>query len=328
MLNRLYPLSFILLFNFLGPVAIAAPKVVSALGFIEPEGGITYISTSQVAAVAELKVQEGEQVKKGQVLAVLDNHTVLEAAVKQTQAKVDLFKTKLAKVKAGASQAEIKAQKAVIQRLQSQLTNSKSRCNSAKILQQKQAISKNELEDKCLNKKELQAQLREAQATLVSIREVRKVDVDVAEAELRQAQTALTKAEAELEHTIIRSPANATVLKTYVKDGELIGNDGILQLGQTQTMWVRTEVYETDIGHVKVGQKAEISSPNFGRKLQGKVAEIGLLIGKNKIFDAKPAFNTDARVVEVKIKLNQEDSSMVTNLTNLQVTVTIETNRE
>ncbi len=324
-LSPRYLLAFFLLFNSVTSVSIAAPQVVSALGFIEPKEGLVDISTTQSAVITELKVQEGEQVKKGQILAVLDNHALLEASVKQAQAKVDLFKAKLAKVKAGASQAEIKAQKAVIQRLQSQLTTSNSRCNSAKILQQKQAISKNEFEDKCLSKKELQAQLREAQATLVSIKEVRKVDVDVAKAELSQAQASVVKAEAELERSIIRAPIDATVLKIYVKNGELISSDGILQLGQTQTMSVKAEVYETDISHVKLGQSVEISSPSFSRKLQGEVVEIGLLIGKNKIFDEKPAFNTEARVVEVKIKLNSEDSAIVTQLSNLQVTVSINT---
>jgi HlyD family secretion protein len=86
---------------------------------------------------------------------------------------------------------------------------------------------------------------------------------------------------------------------------------------------VVAEVYESDVARVKVGQKATITSRNgaFTDTLTGQVEEIGWQIFKNNVLDDDPAANADARVVEVKIRLDNSDR--VESLTNLQVDVTI-----
>jgi HlyD family secretion protein len=90
-------------------------------------------------------------------------------------------------------------------------------------------------------------------------------------------------------------------------------------------MYAVAEVYETNIGKVRIGQKATISSEygGFTGELQGAVENVGLKIGKRNILDTDPAANVDVRVMEVKIKINPEDSQKVTDLTNLQVKVSI-----
>jgi HlyD family secretion protein len=87
---------------------------------------------------------------------------------------------------------------------------------------------------------------------------------------------------------------------------------------------VVTEVYETDIGRVRLGQPATITSRNgaFPGTLTGTVAEIGLQIAKNDVIDDDPAANADARVVEVRVRIDQGE--VVAALTNLQVDVAID----
>ena len=89
-------------------------------------------------------------------------------------------------------------------------------------------------------------------------------------------------------------------------------------------MMVVAEVYESDVDLVKVGQKVTIASRNgaFTDILTGEVAEVGWQIFKNNVLDDDPAANADARIVEVKIRLDQGDR--VEGLTNLQVDVRIE----
>jgi len=85
------------------------------------------------------------------------------------------------------------------------------------------------------------------------------------------------------------------------------------------------EVYQTDIGKVKLGQQAVITSQAFGGELRGKVSQIGLQVGRQNVFSNQPGENLDSRVVEVKIRLNPEDSKKVASFTNLQVQAAIET---
>ncbi|MBR8832668.1 MAG: SDR family NAD(P)-dependent oxidoreductase [Stigonema ocellatum SAG 48.90 = DSM 106950] len=124
-----------------------------------------------------------------------------------------------------------------------------------------------------------QKQIKEAQATLNSVAEVRPVDVQLASSELEAAQANVQRAQAELDLAYVRSPRNGRILKIHTWPGELIGNDGIVELGQTEHMYVKAEIYETDITKVRVGQTATIISQGVIDKLKGTVEEIGWKIG-------------------------------------------------
>jgi HlyD family secretion protein len=119
------------------------------------------------------------------------------------------------------------------------------------------------------------------------------------------------------------------VLDVFAYPGEAVapGDGPILALGDTRQMVVVAEVYETDIGLVALGQPATITSRNgaFSDTLTGTVSEIGLQIAKNDVLDDDPAANADARVVEVRVAVDQSEA--VAALTNLQVDVAIDIER-
>jgi HlyD family secretion protein len=170
-----------------------------------------------------------------------------------------------------------------------------------------------------------QRQIQEAGATLKAVAEVRPVDVQVAQTDLGNAQAAVKRAKAELALAYVRSPSSGQILKIHTKPGELVSNQGIADLGQTDKMYVTAEVYETDISRVRIGQRATIKTDGVIRELQGTVDEIGLQIGKKDVLGTDPTADADVRVVEVKIRLDAKDSQQVAGLTNLQVNVVITT---
>jgi HlyD family secretion protein len=98
-------------------------KTVTALGRIEPKGKVIKLSaptSSQGSRVEKLLVKEGDKVKIGQVIAILDNRPRLQAAYQETQAAVKLAQVNLEKVQSGAKIGEINAQKADIDRIEAQ----------------------------------------------------------------------------------------------------------------------------------------------------------------------------------------------------------------
>ncbi len=171
----------------------------------------------------------------------------------------------------------------------------------------------------------LQKQQAEAMATRAEIAEVRPVDVAVAAAELATAQAAVQQAQANLDLAYVRSPRSGQVLKIQTWPGEIVSNNGIVEIGQTAQMYVTAEVYETDIHHVHPGQTVKILSDGVVGDLTGIVDEIGLQIGTKDVLGTDPVADADARVVEVKIRLTPQDSQRVGGLTNLQVNVVIDT---
>ncbi len=104
------------------PVAINA---VTALGRLEPLGEVIKVSApssqSGSATIERMLVKEGDKVARGQTIAILDNRARLEAALVRAQEDAKVAQANLAKVRAGAKQGEVSAQKATIARLESQL---------------------------------------------------------------------------------------------------------------------------------------------------------------------------------------------------------------
>jgi HlyD family secretion protein len=236
----------------------AAPTAVTALGRIEPRDGVIRISgPSRIAVViGELRVEEGQQVSRGDVLAVLDSHASEEAVVERLRAELD---------------------------------------NAERELARKRKLFR----DGVLSDAALDAGL---------------LARDVARAELRRA-------EAELARSTVRAPVDGQVLEIRTRTGEKVGPEGILELGRTDEMYAVAEVYETDVRRIEVGQRARVESPALATPLEGVVERVGMKIGKLDALSTDPAARTDARVVEVEIRL--DDPEPVRSLTNLQVEIAI-----
>ncbi|MGD1936225.1 MAG: hypothetical protein ACFCA4_01530 [Cyanophyceae cyanobacterium] len=81
-----------------------------------------------------------------------------------------------------------------------------------------------------------------------------------------------------------------------------------------------------DIDQIKTGQKATVTSEygGFEGELLGTVERVGLEILNNSLYDPNPVSQSEARVVEVAVRLDPGDSDRVSDLTNLQVRVLID----
>jgi HlyD family secretion protein len=342
----------------------SAVRAITALGRLEPEGEVIHLSApasaERTSRVDQLLVKQGDRVRSGQVIAILDSRDRLTAALKQAGQQVKVAQARLAQVKAGAKTGEITAQKATISRLEAEsrgqiaaqkatiarlsaeLRNAETEFRRYQQLYQNGAISASNIDSKRLTVETIQQQINEAKATLNRIvkasseqtneakatlnriASVRSVDVQAAQAEVDSAIAAVERAQADLNLAYVRASINGQILKIHTWPGEVVGDKGITELGRTNQMYVVAEVYETDVGKVRLGQQATITSQAFAGKLRGNVAEIGLQIDKKDILNTDPAADVDARVVEVKIRLNPEDSKLVAALTRLQVKVAID----
>lgn len=186
------------------------------------------------------------------------------------------------------------------------------------------------LDDESLNRAEvarIEAELAAARRSFERAKRLKRGGVS-AEAEYDNAELAvavmkaqLERANAQLDLSIVKAPFTGQVLEIHARRGERVTPKGIAELARTDEMYAIAEVYETDIRRVQIGQTAQVSSPALSEKLTGTVEWIGLKIGKLDVLSTDPAAKTDARVVEVNIKL--DDSRAVATLTNLQVTVEI-----
>ncbi len=344
----------------------AAPTVetVSALGRLEPEGEVIQVfapTSMEGARVETLRVTHGQQIRKGDVIAVLDTYTRRQAALQEALEQVEVAQAQLSQVEAGAKsgqiraqsrvvdrqqvelQTETEAQEAAIARIKAELNNAELEARRYQVLYTDGAVSASLRDGKQLTadivrqqlnvaqanlsriQRSRQQQVSEAEATLEQIAEVRPVDVNVARSQVSTARARVARAKAELDVVTVRSPQDGQVLKIHTRPSELVGSKGIISLGQTQQMVAVAEVYELDISRIRVGQTATVTSKNnaFSEVLRGKVVEVGLEINKKDVLNTDPAAQFDARVVEVKVLLDEVSSRRVAGLTNLSVQVSI-----
>lgn len=347
------------------PEIVSEPviKTVTALGRLQPKGEVIRLSaptSNSGNRVDRLLVEEGSQVKAGEVIAILDNHDVLQAALAQTQKDVTVAQAQLAITQAGAKQGEIASQQAEIERLEAQrqgdinsqqskiarlaaeARNARTEYQRYQELYQNGAISASSRDSRRLTLETAQKSLQEAQAelqrtkstlaselnaaraTLNKITEVRPVDIAYDRAEVDKAVAARDRAKAELEQAIVRSPVNGEVLYIHTRAGEVISSDGIVEIGQTGQMEVVAEVYQSDVNKVRNGQKVRVSSDSLTGELTGTVIQIGSQVRRQQTVNTDPSTNIDSRVVEVHIALDAVSSQKAAKFTNLQVKVVIE----
>lgn len=376
-----------------------AVKTVTALGRLEPNGEVIKLSapsTGEGNLVNQLLVKEGDRVKAGQVIAIMDSRDRLQASLGEAQKQVEVAKSNLDKVKAGAKQGEIAAKQATVRRLQVELEGNKitlqatinrleaelqgqhrslqatvARVGAEKrnaqvdvqryeTLYKEGAISSQQADQKRLsaetstqqlienqaNKQRtittlqqqikearanrdqilssLQQQINEAKATLNQTAEVRPTDVANAQAQVDSAQATAKKIKAQLDQAYIRAPKAGQILKINTRAGETVGTEGIVDLGQTDQMYAVAEVYQSDINKVRPGQSVKVISDSLNGELSGSVDWIGMQVQRQNVVNADPSSNTDARIVEVHVRLDEASSVKSAKFTNLQIKAVIE----
>lgn len=332
---------------------------VGALGRLEPEGEVIEIGAPPGSKIEVLFVASGQEVSAGTELVRLDSYEErlaardyaaaqlaearirLSAEVAYRERLVQEARTRVEQIDR-PGQAEIDAQKATIRQFQAELEDAKINQERIQKLLAQGAVSAQEYDTKTLILLQKQEALQSAQATLTQLENAREQDLVNAQAQVQSAEAQLALApteiqllsleknlqlaEARLKQASIRAPQSGRILNILHYPGEVLDTDeGILEMGNTQQMMVVAEVYETDINQVKLGQAVDITSDAFTETLKGKVEHIGLQIDKKDVLNTDPAADVDARVIEVKIRLDEESSQRVAALTNLQVTVTINT---
>ena len=162
-----------------------------------------------------------------------------------------------------------------------------------------------------------------AQAGAVSIDELDRRDQQylTLQGELQEALAERQKLETDLEDTLLRAPLDGTVLRIHTRVGERPGDKGILELGANARMEVLLEVYESDISRVRLGQQVTITSENggFQGRLEGQVIRISPQVRQREVLATDPSGDADARIVEVRVRLDPASLQRVRNLAGLKV---------
>lgn len=166
-------------------------------------------------------------------------------------------------------------------------------------------------------------QLRTARAQLEVARTARAQADSLTLLEPLRAEAAVARHRAR--EGLLTAPGAGRVIAILTRPGQTVGREPILQIADTTRMACIAEVHESDIHRVRIGQRAEITSPAFeGGAVVGAVSAIGLQAGSPQLRSLDPLAPHNRHAIEVQIELDSENSRIVSDLTDLQVDVAIQ----
>jgi HlyD family secretion protein len=246
--------------------------IVSASGEIKPKTYVN-IGANAFGKITHLYVKEGDHVKKGQMLAQLEN-VQSSADVNANEASLQAAQTD-----AVAADAALKTSQADLLRAQADHERNKLDWDRAQSLFKDGLISKSDFDSRKNAWATADAGLTQAEARVAQA----KAQNDSADRHIAQAKAMLTRYADALQKTTYPAPFDGVITNLPVREGEsvVIGiqnaqGSTLMTLADMSVITAEVKVDETDIVNVRLGQPAEVTIDAIPKKIfHGKVSEIG-----------------------------------------------------
>jgi HlyD family secretion protein len=238
---------------------------------------IRYVNLAfqQAGRLEELLVEEGDSVKKGELLAKLDAKS-FKNKVDVARANLLYAKAELANTIAGSRDQEIAAAYQAIKRLEAKVVLTKATLKRQTKLYNDGAVSKEKLDDAIASYKESEALLAAAKEQYSLLLEgADKDDLAIANAKVAIQKAQLESAEITLNETKLYAPVNAIVQSRILEPGAMVGTSApILTLSVRSPLYIRTYVDEPNLGKIRMGQKVNIYTDTNSKVYHGHVGFI------------------------------------------------------
>jgi ABC exporter DevB family membrane fusion protein len=285
-----------------GDAAIAAGP-----GLVEPLSEEIRVSAQIGGRLESVFADEGDRVKAGQVLAIVDNRDY-RARVESAEAEMGLREAERRRIVNGARTQERREAAAALSEAEAVFENARAEQARRQNLLRERVVSRAEAED-------ADRAARVAGARVEAVRErvdlinadAREEDRARAEADVSLARARLDEARAVYEKTFIRAPIDGVILRRHRKAGESVStqfDSPIITMADDRVRRVRVDVDETDVGRIAVGQPAYVTADAFGgRRFTGRVIRIGQLLGRKNVRTDEPTERVDTKVLETLVEL-------------------------
>ncbi|MBI2354203.1 MAG: efflux RND transporter periplasmic adaptor subunit [Deltaproteobacteria bacterium] len=234
------------------------------------------LSFKVAGRLGERLVDEGEQVRSGQLVARLEDDELREER-RARAAEERAARAALADLEAGSRAEEIAQAEAAVSRMKADADRLARDAARMEALYRREVIPLKDLEAARAGRDASAAALREAEERLGLLRRGSRPDaVRQARARAEAAGAALALAETRLSHGVLHAPLAGLVLAKHAEAGEMLAPGApVVTVGRLEEVWLRAYIPETELGRVRVGQRARVTTDTWpGRVFEGRIGFI------------------------------------------------------
>ncbi len=290
---------------------------VAGSGLVEPVTEIVNVGTPIGGVVETVLVREGDVVKKGQELFIIDQR-MMKSQLQSAKARLEVARRKLDQLKSLPRAEDLAKAQAVVEQRRAALKDAQSRLDRLNAITDPGAISANERPTREYELANAKARMTEAEADLGEVRKgaypedlaVAAADVQVAEAEVNALST-------DLERSDVRAPIDATILRVTARPGQFAaassgGSEGLVTLGQLTPLNIRVDVDELDAWRFDPNGKA-VAVLRGGKRVEHPiryVRTVPVVIPK-KTLTGDNAERIDTRVLQLIYTFNEPNPGVL-----------------
>ncbi len=217
--------------------------------------------------IAEIMVREGEAVKKGQLLAVLET-VRLQHDVERARSQVAAQRDEVAKLEAGTRAEEIGRAKAEVESARAQADDIERTYRRLRPLAEKNLIAPEQIDQARAKADTAQAQLKAAVQMLnLALAGPRREDIAAARSKLKALEAELALADRKLADAALYAPSDGIIQNRILEPGDMASpQKSVFTLALVDPVWVRAFVLGTHLGQLFPGMAARVVTDSFPDK--------------------------------------------------------------
>jgi len=217
--------------------------------------------------IHQMLAQEGDRVRKGQLLAIL-HQPRMQAEAAAAESRVAARKATVARLERGSRPEEVSQARANVVAARARLVDAQATFKRVKKLYKENASSKQAQDDARANLDAARADLKVAEEALaLAVAGPRQEDIDEAKAMLKADEAQLVLAQEVLKDTELYAPADGTIRNRILEPGDMVSpRTPVFTLALTNPVWVRAYAPETVLGKLVPGMVASVSTDSYPGK--------------------------------------------------------------
>ena len=277
-------------------------------GMVEATGGEIDVSAQMPGELLEVHGREGETIQKGQILAVLDARRE-DAEIAVAAASVELAKAKLKRVQAGVGEEEKQESLLASEAIASQLKYEAANCDRLRKLYATKAITLDELELSENRVDHLHKEMDSLKKHYEALcRGPLREEIELARAEIIQAESRLRKAKVNYEYRMIYAPITGTILQIYRHAGDSVSSQQstVLRIVDASHLRIRLEIDEADAPQLNPPREGTFEVGGISHAV-GRLVVTTLIpqFGPKRLFNPDTSARTDTRTLAVLCEIRE-----------------------